>query len=90
MDNRELASLIEQEVSDSIGHTTGDLADARALELKYYNSEPFGNERDGESQVVSSDVFDTVEGMLPPLLRIFTASDDVVRFDPTEIGRAHV
>lgn len=98
MEERELVSLIEQQVASSIGHwgagwgisgtglqtpvTRQSLAEQRALALDYYESNPFGNEVEGESQVVSSDVFDTVEGMLPSLLRIFTASDDVVRFDP--------
>lgn len=82
MEDRDLCSIIEREVSSAIGQPTGELSDDRATELDYYNSEPFGNEVEGESQVVSSDVFDTVEGMLPSLLRIFTASDDVVRFEP--------
>lgn len=62
--------------------TSAQLATERAMELDYYNSQPFGNERDGESQVVSSDVFDAVEGMLPYLLKTFTASDDAVEFQP--------
>ena len=98
MDERELVSLIEQQVASSIGHWgagwgisgTGlgtpiqrtSLADQRANALIYYERQPFGNELEGESQVVSSDVFDTVEGMLPALLKIFTASDDVVEFEP--------
>lgn len=82
MNNKELASVIEQEISSSIGSHTGELASERALELSYYNSNLFGNEKEGESVVVSSDVFDTVEGMLPSLLRIFTSSDDVVVFEP--------
>lgn len=80
--NDELASIIEREVSQSIGHWDGQLSSERKLELDYYNSKPFGNEVEGESQVVSSDVSDTVEGLLPSLLKIFTASDDAVRFDP--------
>jgi hypothetical protein len=82
MEERDLGSIIEREVAGAIGQWTGELADDRATELDYYNSEPFGNEVEGESQVVSSDVFDTVEGMLPSLLKIFTASDDVVYFEP--------
>lgn len=61
---------------------TAQLASERAMELDYYNSKPFGNERDGESQVVSSDVFDAVEGMLPYLLSTFTKSGDAVEFMP--------
>ncbi len=82
MEERELVSLIETEVSNSIGQAGGQLANERAMELDYYNSQPLGNERVGESQVVSSDVFDAVEGMLPHLLKTFTASDDAVEFEP--------
>ncbi len=81
MEDAQLASIIEQDFSSAIGAHTGDLSSDRALEIDYYNSAPFGNELEGESQVVSSDVFDTVEGMLPALLRIFTASDQVVAFE---------
>lgn len=77
-----LPSLIEGEVSRAIGHLDGSLSEARANEFKYYYGQPFGNEMEGESQVVSTDVADTIEGILPIILNIFTASDDVVRFDP--------
>lgn len=97
MEERELVAIIEDEVASAIGGggtgvaatggTTRDsvskqLSIERAMELDYYNSQPFGNERAGESQVVSSDVFDAVEGMLPHLLKTFTASDDAVVFEP--------
>ena len=91
MEERELAAIIENEVAASIGGVGGgttsgmsssELATERAMELDYYNSKPLGNEREGESQVVSSDVFDAVEGMLPHLIKTFTASDDAVVFEP--------
>ena len=98
MEERELVAIIEGEVAASIGGggagssgvTTGgtisspsqQLASERAMELDYYNSKPLGNEREVESQVVTSDVFDAVESMLPHLLKTFTASDQVVEFDP--------
>lgn len=77
-----LPGIIEQEVARSIGHFDGSLSEARTREFDYYYGKPFGNEVDGESQVVSTDVADTVEGLLPIILEIFTKSDDVVRFDP--------
>jgi hypothetical protein len=76
-----LPSIIEQEVARSIGHWDGSLSEARARQFQYYYGELFGNEVEGESQVVSTDVADTIEGLLPIILNIFTASDDVVRFD---------
>jgi hypothetical protein len=82
VDERELVSAIEQEIATSIGHWDGTLASEREKELKYYNGEPFGNEVEGSSQVISMDVSDTVEGLLPSILRTFTSSDDAVRFEP--------
>ena len=77
-----LPSIIEGEVAVAIGHMDGSLSEARTREFDYYYGKPFGNEMDGESQVISTDVADTIEGILPIILNIFTASDDVVRFDP--------
>ncbi len=80
--DQDMVGIIEKEISQSIGHWDGSLASARDQELKYYLGEPFGNEMEGESQVISTDVADTIEGILPIILKIFTASDDVVHFDP--------
>lgn len=77
-----LPSIIEGEIVRSIGHWDGELSTERANEFSYYYGKPFGNEVEGESQVVSTDVADTIEGILPIILAIFTASDDVVHFDP--------
>ncbi len=35
------------------------------------------NEQEGRSQVVSNDVLDTVESLMPSLMRIFTSGDNV-------------
>ena len=78
----ELVTILEQQMAQAIGHLDGELSEARTLEFQYYYGRPFGNEVDGESQVVSTDVADTVEGILPSILRIFTSADDAVRFDP--------
>lgn len=37
---------------------------------------------DGRSRAVSTDVADTIEGLLPQLMDIFAGSDEVVRFEP--------
>jgi hypothetical protein len=38
--------------------------------------------QDGRSKTVSTDVADTIEGLLPQLMDIFAGSDEVVRFEP--------
>src|SRR5216683_3963132 len=38
--------------------------------------------QDGRSRAVSTDVADTIEGLMPSLMDIFAGSDEVVRFEP--------
>lgn len=38
--------------------------------------------QDGRSSAVSSDVADTIEGLMPSLMDIFCSSDEVVKFEP--------
>jgi hypothetical protein len=83
MTEQELKALVSAEIADATAFAGGRLADERRKALDYYLGEPFGNEQEGRSQVVSTDVADTVEWILPSLLRIFTAGDEVVRFEPT-------
>jgi len=82
LNSDELVSIIEKEEADSIGVTSGELAEQRRKALQYYYGEPYGNEVEGRSAIVTTEVFDAVEGLLPSLLAIFTSADDVVRFEP--------
>lgn len=54
----------------------------RVKSVRSYLRRPYGTEQDGRSQVVASDVFDAVEGMLPDLVDMFVSSDKAVVFDP--------
>ncbi|HEY7687351.1 MAG TPA: hypothetical protein VH835_01585, partial [Dongiaceae bacterium] len=83
MTESELKAILSAEIEDSIGHVGGELSEQRRKALDYYLGQPFGNEIEGRSKVVSTDVADTIEWILPSLLRIFTAGDDVVRYEPT-------
>ena len=40
---------------------------------------PLGNEQEGRSQVISTDVADTIESILPQIMRTFTASPKAVQ-----------
>lgn len=85
MDETELRSLLDAERTDALAaYTAAELSEDRARAQDYYlgnmaEDMPAG---DGRSSAVSSDVADTVEGLLPSLIDIFYGSDDVVRFDP--------
>jgi len=78
----DLKSLLEAEQKSALGFLGGDLSDARKKAMEYYKGEPFGNEVEGRSKVVSTDVADTIEWMLPSLMKMFMAGDDVVSFTP--------
>jgi len=82
MSESDLKVVLGAEIGDALAFAGGELAEQRRKALDYYLGEPFGNEIEGRSQVVSTDVADTIEWILPSLLRIFTASDEVVRFEP--------
>ena len=78
----ELKNIIGQEINNSMGYMGGNLSAQRKKSLEYYMGEPLGTEIDGRSQVVSTDVADTIETILPNLLKIFTASDQTVKCEP--------
>ena len=80
----ELRNIIGQEINNSMGYMGGNLSAQRKKSLEYYMGEPLGTEIDGRSQVVSTDVADTVETILPNLLKIFTASDQVIKCEPVK------
>lgn len=76
-----LVSAIEQH--ESLAESYGSLSEDRAKALDYYLGNPLGNEVDGRSQVVSRDVWDTVEWIKPQLADIFCGGDEIVNFSPT-------
>lgn len=82
MSEDDLLALIEQEEANCVSSTTGALAEQRRKAMQYYYGQPYGNEVEGRSQVVTTEVKDAVEGILPSLMAIFTSSDEIVRFEP--------
>ena len=81
MTEDQLAAIIAQQERTSTVSDT-ELSSDRARALDYYLGKPFGNEVEGQSQVVSTDVFEAVEGMLPSLLEIFLASNRLAECEP--------
>lgn len=82
MSESSLVALIESMEADCYGESDGTLSRERAEALDRYNGLLLGNEVTGRSAAISTDLRDTVEAVLPQLLRIFLSGDEVVRFDP--------
>lgn len=58
------------------------VAPARIAAAEYYKGAPFGDEEDGRSQIVLTEVRDTIQSILPSLMRVFTSGDKIVDYMP--------
>lgn len=82
MTDDELLALIEAREGESYGYGDGELSEKRAEAIARFLGEPYGDEREGRSQVVATDLRDTILWAMPQLLRVFLGGDELVRFDP--------
>ena len=82
MDDIEFQGIVRNEIEQALGHYDTEYSQDRIDAMDYYLGEPFGNEQPDRSQVVSTEVSDTIEHIMPSLMRIFTQSDEYVRFAP--------
>jgi hypothetical protein len=81
MDEYQLRSIVSSEITDSLNHFDSEYSQERIRAMDFYLGEPLGNEVEGRSQVISTEVADTVESIMPNLMRVFTANDKYVRFN---------
>lgn len=86
----QLLTIVDSELKNSLGKSDTKLSSDRLQAMKYYLGDKTGNlapaEAEGRSTVVSMDVSDTIEWILPSLLRIFTSGDKAVEFTPKNPG----
>ena len=82
MDETELQGIVGNEIDDAIDFVDNWVSPMRATATQYYRGEPFGDEEEGRSQVVSMDVRDTVQAIIPSLMRMFQGSDRTVEYVP--------
>jgi hypothetical protein len=82
MDEDEFRYTVAQAIEDSQTYIDSYIAPQRENAMAYYLADPFGNEEDGRSQVILTEVRDTILAMIPSLLRIFTSTDHVLEFIP--------
>ncbi len=82
MDDYQLSSIVSSEIEDSLNHFDSEYTQERLRAIDFYLGEPLGNEQAGKSSVVDTTFADTVEQIMPSLMRVFTANDQYVRFAP--------
>jgi hypothetical protein len=81
----ELKAILAAEKADSMQSLhSSELSDQRTRAIDYYMGDVSQDipTVDGLSTAVSTDVADTIEGLMPGLMEIFAGSEDAVRFDP--------
>lgn len=90
MTEDQIRAITDGEMRQAVGFWSGTLANMRQKAMVYYLGEAKLDlsppEVDGRSAVVSPDVRNTIESMLPQLMVKFSGSDTVVEFEATKPG----
>lgn len=85
MKTSDVQTMLAAEKADALAAiTAAELSQERSDAMDYYlgNMAKDMPAAEGRSKAVSSDVADTIEGLMPSLMDIFAGSDEVVRFEP--------
>jgi len=78
----ELTAYLRSEEDGARQFQRQELQPDRERNLSYLLGRPNGYEEEGRSQVISTDVWDALQGMMPSLLKPFTTTDEYVKFEP--------
>ena len=89
-DSIEMLNLVESHIDDSIGFIETETSIDRQTALAFYLREPYGNEVEGRSQIVTGEVAEVVDGALPQIIKVFTQSNNAVVFEPVNEGDAEL
>lgn len=81
IDAPELLQFLEQEETRARDNT---LDEQRAALLGFYNGEPYGDEEDGRSRLVTRDVAEVIDHMTVAVLRTMVSGDKVVEFEDSD------
>jgi len=87
LDKDEIISIVASELSladSSTYNGTGNVALEESLSL--YLGLPDGREQEGRSAVISTDIADAIEWIMPQVMKSFTQNNEIVIFDPVGPG----
>lgn len=81
----ELKSITGSEIMDAVGSvfSGSQIAEERRQGMRLFYGKPFGNEVQGRSQVVMTEVADTIHWIMPSLMRMFTGGEQMVEYRAT-------
>ena len=84
LDDEEFLTHCQEQLQDAKDFLENHLAPHRSDAIDVYHQKEYGDEEQGRSQYVDSTLRDTVNSILPSLLKIFTSSERVLEFMPRQ------
>ncbi len=69
-------------MQEAVDHYVENLEPIQVKATDYYYGREFGNEQEGRSRTVSTDVKDATSAQMPDIMEVFMGSDHVVEFKP--------
>lgn len=82
MSERQIVGFLGRKIQQAMNDEDGDLSDVRQENFNYYIGAEYGFEREGYSKFVTRESLETVEWVLPSVLRVFLSGDKIVSFEP--------
>lgn len=85
MSDDDFKQLVARRRDASLDHLTDTRASERREAMQFYRGDNltlYGNSGDGMSTIVSRDLMEAIESMLPGLIKPFVAGDETARFEP--------
>jgi len=82
LSEEEFAGRVRMAIASAERYVDDYVTPHRVEAAKYYRGAYFGDEEEGRSQVVLSEVRDTIQAMMPSLMRIFTSGQKIVEYMP--------
>src|SRR5688572_11956404 len=84
LDDDRLAAIVEHQVTRAQRFADNELVPIREKALEYLRGEIDIKVEVGKSSVTSNDLSDHLGWIMPGLIRVFLATDEVVKFQPTK------
>lgn len=83
LNDDDLSGIISSEIRHSVNEETSLIAARQQEADRFYRGDPFGNEIKGRSRVVTHDLAETIDWMMPVLMRMFFYTNRIVRYSDT-------
>lgn len=80
MSDLDLLTFLDSAQADAVKYN-GEFMTKNEELLDYYLGNPYGDELEGQSKAISTDVADVIEADMPSLARVFLGSTDILEFE---------